>query len=213
MIRYFSYGAKEMDCLSKRCKKMGKVIAEVGLIRRRINPDPFAALVSSVISQQISGKGAATIQQRLLDKCGKATPCVIAALSPEEIQACGMSMRKATYIQGIAEAALNGSLDTSKLDRMTDQELIDSLIRLKGVGIWTAQMLMIFSLGRQDILSWLDLGIRKGLQILYNYPEVSREQFEKQRKKYSPYGSVASLYLWHLAGQAQTSKYSARQSR
>jgi DNA-3-methyladenine glycosylase II len=116
------------------------------------------------------------------------------------MQKCGMTLRKAGYIKGIGESVINGDIDFSSLNAMSDQKIIKTLTTLKGVGIWTVEMLMIFSLSRPDIVSFGDLAIRKGMMNLYNINELTKEKFLKHREVYSPYGSVASLYLWELSG-------------
>lgn len=110
-----------------------------------------------------------------------------------------MTLRKAEYIKGIASAALTGEVDFSKLHTLTDEEIIKKLSSLNGVGIWTAEMLLIFSLCRPDVVSYGDLAIRRGMMNLYGLKELPKEKFNRYRKKYSPYGSVASLYLWELS--------------
>ena len=107
------------------------------------------------------------------------------------------------YIQGIAREVASGALDLEALRHAPDEELIRELSALNGIGVWTAEMLMIFSLCRPDVLSWGDLGIRRGMALLYGDRELTRERFERRRKRYSPYGSVVSLYLWSLAGMEE----------
>ncbi|NMB12462.1 MAG: DNA-3-methyladenine glycosylase 2 family protein [Firmicutes bacterium] len=102
---------------------------------------------------------------------------------------------------GAANAALRGEIDFDTLHTLTDAEVVRSLTALRGVGVWTAEMILIFSLGRPDVVSHGDLGIRRGMVALYGLDEVTREQFAKYAERYSPYGTVASLYLWRLAGQ------------
>lgn len=198
---FFPYGQKEMEHLARRCPKMGELIARMGPLRRPVQPDPFHALLTSVLSQQISSKGAATVCARFQALAGDMTPERVAALSVQDIQGCGTSMRKAEYLKGIAEAALNGVIDFAALADMPDRDVVRRLSTLRGVGVWTAEMLLIFSLCRPDVVSWLDLGIRKGMMALYGKKTLSQRQFAAYRKRYSPFGSVASLYLWALAGQ------------
>ena len=107
-----------------------------------------------------------------------------------------MSHRKVEYIVGIAVAAVDGTIDFKALSKMNDKDVIDKLSSLRGVGVWTAEMLLIFSLQRPDVLSWGDLAIKKGLIKLYGLDSVSKKEFEEYRKLYSPYNTVASLYLW-----------------
>jgi len=195
----FVYGQKEIDYLKLKDKKLGAAINKIGMIKREITPDPFIALVSSVVSQQISKKAAETVWNRLVTLIGSITPERIARLELAEIQSCGMSERKAGYIKGIADSALTGRVDFNGLQTLSDQEIIKTLSSLHGVGVWTAEMLLIFSLSRPDVVSFKDLAICRGMMNLYGLKELPKEKFERYRKRYSPYGSVASLYLWALS--------------
>lgn len=198
---FFPYGQKEMEHLTRRCPKMGELIERMGPLQRQVQPDPFQALVTSVLSQQISSKGAATVCARFQDLTGDMTPERVAALPVQDIQGCGTSLRKAEYIKGIADAALNGVIDFAALADMPDADVVRRLSTLRGVGVWTAEMLLIFSLCRPDVVSWLDLGIRKGMMALYGKKTLTPRQFATYRRRYAPFGSVASFYLWALAGQ------------
>ena len=200
-MQIFEYGKKEIEHLKSRDQKLSALIDQVGLIRREIIPDPFVALISSIVSQQISNKAAETVWNRLLGLLGDISPERIAKASLEEIQACGMSMRKAGYIKGIADAALSGQVDFGALHRLPDEEVVGILSSLRGVGVWTAEMILIFSLCRPDVVSFRDLGIRRGMMKLYGLTELPKEKFEEYRRRYSPYGTVASLYLWELAAK------------
>ena len=196
--RYFEYGEKEIDHLRKRDKKLGAAIDRIGMIRRAVNPDLFAALAESVVGQQISSKAAQTVCGRLGALCGMDSGRM-RALSTEEIQACGMSMRKAGYLKSIAEAAASKAIDFAALHDKSDEEIARELTALKGVGQWTAEMLLIFSLARPDVVSYGDLAIRRGMMRLYRLGDLPKEKFARYAKRYSPYGSVASLYLWQIS--------------
>jgi DNA-3-methyladenine glycosylase II len=111
-----------------------------------------------------------------------------------------MSMRKAGYIKGLAERVASGELDLQALHALPDEEVCRSLIHIDGIGRWTAEMMMIFSMQRLDILSYGDLAIRKGLCVLHRHRKITPRLYEKYRRLYSPYASIASLYLWHIAG-------------
>ena len=198
-MQIFEYGHKEIDYLKRRDKKLGIAIEDIGMIKREITPDPFTALVSSVVSQQISKKAAETVWNRLYTKIGNITPGSIIQADTSEIQGCGMSERKARYIKGIAEAAVSGTIDFSTLHTLADGEIIQKVSSLHGVGVWTVEMLLIFSLCRPDVVSYKDLAICRGMMNLYCIKELSKEKFERYRKRYSPYGTVASLYLWALS--------------
>ena len=192
----FSYKPNELEALKKKDKKLAAAIDRIGLIQRPVNKDLFAALISSIVSQQISAKGAQTVETRLRELCGKITPGRIHAADIGDIQQCGMSMRKAGYIKSAAEAVHSGALDMEALRDMPDDEVIKRLIALPGIGVWTAEMLLIFSLERKDVLSFGDLAIRRGICRLYGHKSLDYERFLRYKKRYSPYGSIASLYLW-----------------
>lgn len=198
-MHVFEYGQKEIDYLKNKDKKLGSAIDRIGMIKREVTPDPFTALVSSIVSQQISSKAADTVWNRLEMLLGTITPESIAQEEVLGIQACGMSTRKAEYIKGAAEAALSGQVDFTALHKLSDEDIIIKLSSLHGVGVWTAEMLLIFSLCRPDVVSFKDLAICRGMMNLYGLKELPREKFERYRKRYSPYGSVASLYLWALS--------------
>ena len=195
---YFEYSEKELDYLRKKDKKLSAAIDRIGLIKRTVNTNLFAALIESVIGQQISNKSAATVCSRLNELCGMDADR-LNILTIEEIQSCGMSMRKAGYIKNIAEASVKGDIDFEGFASKNDSEVIDSLTSLKGVGVWTAEMLLIFSLMRPNIVSFGDLAIRRGMMRLYGHKELPKERFDRYAKRYAPYGSVASLYLWEIS--------------
>jgi len=196
--KHFKYGETEISHLRKKDKKLGAVIDHVGILTRPVNTDVFASLVESIISQQISAKAANTVCKRLYDMCEMRVER-LARLTIEEVQSCGMSMRKAEYVKGIADVAISKTVDFDALTKMSDDEIIKSLTAIKGIGIWTVEMLLIFSLMRPDVVSFGDLAIRRGMMRLYNLKELSKDRFERYAKRYSPYGSVASLYLWHIS--------------
>ncbi len=200
-MEIFKYGSKEIEYLKSKDKKLAAAIERIGSIERSIIADPFAALISSIVGQQISSKAAHTVWNRLLELLGAVTPQNIAAADIGVIQSCGMTLKKAGYIKGIAEAAISGQVDFSTLDALTDEEIIKKLSALNGVGVWTAEMLLIFSLCRPDVVSYKDLAICRGMMRLYGHKELTRERFDRYRKRYSPYGSVASLYLWALSAE------------
>ena len=197
----FNYGSVEIEHLKKKDKKLALAIDSIGPIEREVMPDLFTALIHSIVGQQIATKAAATVWGRLQAHCGEITPCNIAEANAAEIQQCGLSMRKTLYIKGVGEAALQNELNIHEFPALSDNEIIERLSALNGVGVWTAEMLLIFSLERPDVVSWGDLAIRRGMMSLYGLNKLTRTQFDRYRKRYSPYGSVASLYLWALAAR------------
>ena len=200
--RYFAYGDKEVAYLKARDPKMAAAIDAIGAVRREVHPDLFAALVNCIVGQQISTKAQATIWNRIVDAFGDVTPEAIAACSDDELQRFGISFRKASYIKGAAERVLSGTLDLDGLARLSDDEVCRRLSDLPGIGVWTAEMLMTFSMERPDIMSFGDLAIHRGLRMLHHHRRITPELFAKYRRRYSPYGTVASLYLWAIAGGA-----------
>lgn len=190
------YGEKELEYLSKKDRKLAALIERYGWLECELRGDLFSSVVHSIINQQISNKAADTVCRRLEEKFSAITPLTLDGATVEEIQKIGISMRKAGYIKGICAAALSGEIDFAALAETPDEEIIKRLTALKGVGIWTAEMLLIFSLGRKDVVSWGDYAIRKGMCLLYGHKELSPASFARYRKRYSPYGSIASLYLW-----------------
>jgi 3-methyladenine DNA glycosylase/8-oxoguanine DNA glycosylase len=200
-MEIFKYDEKEITYLKKKDKKLAAAIERIGLIEREVIPDLFTALINSIVGQQISAKAADTVWNRLLQLLGKITPETIEAASTEEIQKCGMSIRKANYIKNIGSSTINGDLNISELKLLTDEEVIKRLSAINGIGVWTAEMLMIFSMERPNVLSYGDLAIRRGIMKLYGLKELDKTKFERYKKRYSPYGSVASLYLWHISAE------------
>ena len=198
----FEYGDTEIRHLKERDKRLGAAIDAIGVIRREVHPDIFSALVNSIVGQQISTKAQTTIWRRIKNALVKVTPQSILACTEAELQSYGISFRKASYIRGAAERAADGRLDIAALRRKSDAEVCEELVRIDGIGVWTAEMLMLFSMRRPDILSYGDLAIHRGMRMLYRHKTVTRPLFEKYRRRYSPCGSVASLYLWAIAGGA-----------
>jgi len=198
----FQYGEKEVAYLKKADKTLGAAIEQIGFIERAIVKDLFASLIRSIIAQQISAKAAETISKRMLERFLDITPERINNASIEEIQQLGMSMRKAGYIKDVAAKIHSGEFNIEALSSKSDEDVCRQLSSLNGIGVWTAEMLMIFTMQRPDILSWDDLAIQRGLRMLYRHRKITKELFRKYKRRYSPYATVASLYLWAIAGGA-----------
>ena len=199
---YFAYGQTETDYLKAKDSRLAAVIDRLGHINRTVDTNLFSSVVHHIIGQQISTKAQATIWQRMQDALGTVTADSIAAAGVPLLQSLGMTFRKAEYITDFAEKVHTGAFDLDAVAHMRDADAIRALSSLKGIGVWTAEMILLFCLQRPDILSYDDLAIQRGLRMVYHHRAIDRRLFEKYRRRYSPYGSVASLYLWAVSGGA-----------
>ncbi len=202
MERYFRYGEREIAYLKGRDKRLAEVIDRVGMVRRPVVPDLFAALAHAIVGQQISTKAHETVWRRMTETLEGVTPEAVLRLPPEALQACGISFRKVGYIRSAARKIVSGAFDLGELSAMDDPAVCAKLSELEGIGVWTAEMLMLHSLQRPDVLSFGDFGVRRGLRMVYRHRRIDRVLFDRYRRRYSPYGSVASLYLWAVASGA-----------
>lgn len=198
----FAYGQTETDYLRGKDKRLGAVIDRIGPIEREVDTDLFSSVVHHIIGQQISTKAQATIWQRMREALGEVKAEYILAAGVPRLQSLGMTFRKAEYITDFAEKVQSGAFDLAAVEKMTDAEAIQALSTLKGIGVWTAEMLLLFGMQRPNIFSYDDLAIQRGLRMVYHHRKIDRRLFEKYRRRFSPYGSVASLYLWAVSGGA-----------
>lgn len=201
---HFVYGERELDHLRKRDKRLARVIDRVGPVRREVDPDLFSAVVHHIVGQQISTKALATVWGRFRGSLGTVNAVTVLGAGEEGLRALGLSGRKASYILDFSERVDEGSFDLDAVRAMDDADAVAALSSLKGVGVWTAEMILLFCLQRPDVFSYGDLAIHRGLRMVYRHREVGPERFERYRRRFSPYGSVASLYLWAVAGGAVT---------
>ncbi len=199
-VQYFAYGEKETEYLKAKDRKLGAVIDAVGHIDCLIDPDLFYSIVHQIVGQQISVKALDTIWERFVKKLGTIDAGTISGADTDCLKSLGISSRKAAYIKDFAAKVTDGSFDLEGLWALPDAEVIRRLISLKGVGVWTAEMTLLFGMHRPDVLSYDDIALRRGMCLLYHHKNVSRELFERYRRRYHPYGTVASLYLWAVAG-------------
>lgn len=194
----FPYGQKEVDALRLADPVLGEAMARLGMLNRPVHADLFCALLSAMVAQLISSKAADTIWRRLNERFSL-TPQALAGADPNEVQACGMTMLKARAICGVAERIAEGSFSLDALKTLSDADAAAALVTLPGVGPWTAEMVLLHGLARPDIISFGDAAIRRGMKKLYGLPSLSRAEFEQYRARYSPYASVASIYLWKIS--------------
>jgi len=202
-LRPTSPHRKAIEHLKRIDPVMADVIARVGrcTLEPRAEWTHFDALVRSIVYQQLSGKAAATIHGRVLALIGDgdAAPGKIIATSHDELRAAGLSNQKASYVRNLAEHALDGSLPVNSLHELTDDEIIAALTQVKGIGRWSAQMFLMFRLGRPDVLPDLDLGIQKGIQKAYRMRKLpTPKQVLARGAKWAPYRTIGSWYMWRI---------------
>jgi DNA-3-methyladenine glycosylase II len=170
-----------------------------GLGAARDRFDHFSMLVRAIVFQQLSTKAATTIHNRLLEGLpgGKATAACLGAVSEEQFRTAGISRQKAAYLRDLCERVSSGDLPLDALDAMADDEVIEALTRVKGIGRWTAEMFLIFRLQRPDVLPVGDLGIVNAIQKAYRLrKKPTPEKMRKLGEAWRPYRSVATWYLW-----------------
>ena len=199
---YFKYGEKETQYLKSKDKKLGEVIDEIGHVNREVDSDLFSSVVRQIIGQQISTKAHQTIWKRMNDELGEINADNILNAGVEKIQQFGITFRKVDYIIDFAKKIQSGQFDIEAIREKSDEEVITELCALKGIGVWTAEMIMLFCLQRPNVLSFGDLALVKGMRMVYHHKYIDKERFERYRKRFSPYCSVASLYFWEVAGGA-----------
>jgi DNA-3-methyladenine glycosylase II len=217
-VRYDS--ALALSALAAADPKLGSLIQRVGpfTLKLKSQHSPFEALLESIIYQQLHGKAAAAILKRLLTAFGELHPAPELLLqAPDDmLRACGLSAGKTKALRDLAAKTLDGTVPTlTAIRRMSDQEIIERLTAVRGVGTWTVQMLLIFRLGRPDVLPVTDYGVRKGFALTFLRLPKSKpfdasmlatiDQIERRAEKWRPWRSVASWYMWRacdLAGNA-----------
>jgi len=192
------------DELSASDETLARVIAAVGpcTMIPRTDGSHFDHLTRNIVYQQLSGAAAGTIHGRFIERCGNGqlpTPEQLLALDEATLRACGLSTAKVAAIRDLARHVSDNRLPLHDLEQMDDQSVIDALVPVRGIGVWTAQMFLMFRLGRPDVLPVLDLGVRKGAQRIYRLrklPEAAR--LEKVARAWRPWRSVASWYCWRV---------------
>ena len=199
---FFQYGEKEIEYLKQKDKKLAAVIDRIGKIERAVDTDLFSAVVHHIVGQQISTKAQATIWQRMNDALGVVNADNVLSAGVEGLQSLGMTFRKSEYISDFARKVKSGEFDLDAVWKKSDDEVIAELSALKGVGVWTAEMILLFCMQRPDVFSFGDLAILRGMRMVYHHRKIDRKLFEKYRRRLSPYCSVASLYFWAVAGGA-----------
>jgi DNA-3-methyladenine glycosylase II len=191
--------------LRKSDPVLSAIIQRVGDYGIQFREPDFETLVRSIVYQQLSGRVARVIMDRLVAAVGgEVTPVRILALRPGRMRKLGLSTHKTAYIRDLARHTRDGKLVFSELPELTDQQVIERLTQVKGIGVWTAQMFLMFALRRHDILPTGDLGVRNAIRKAFNLSELpTPAEMEEIARNWRPWCSVASWYLWRsLEGQA-----------
>jgi DNA-3-methyladenine glycosylase II len=177
---------------------LGRIIDSVGDYSLKKRNHHFAVLVESIVSQQLATRAAEAIFRRFKDLYPKfPTASDILATKKSKLRSVGLSSMKIEYIKDLAKKVDQGKIKTRTLSKMSDEEVISHLTQVKGIGRWTAEMFLIFSLGRQDVLPVHDLGLRKGVQMAFSLSELPEpNEVENLGKRWKPYRSIATWYLW-----------------
>ena len=196
--------------LSKRCKVMRRLIRTHGpcALVPEMNRSPFESLVSAVAHQQLNGTAAETILRRfraLFPRKRFPTATQLAGVTDDAMRACGFSWAKIAALRDIAAKTLDGTVPTSRAIRaMPDEEIIERLVQVRGVGRWTVEMLLIFKLGRPDVLPIDDFGVRNGYRIAFGLAEMPKpKELLALGERWRPHGTTAAWYLWRAADAAK----------
>ena len=195
------------ETMAELMERVGRIDLEKRLERRGEErpADAYGALLRAIVGQQLSTKAARTIYLRVVDIFDGTTPSPEQLLEADEedLRGAGLSGRKVEYVRDLARHVLSGELELDRLDELGDEQAIEEIVAVRGLGRWTAEMFLLFHLRRPDILSGGDLGIRKAIQIEYGLEEMpSPQEAERLGERWAPYRSLASLYLWESLAAA-----------
>ncbi|HEV2117978.1 MAG TPA: DNA-3-methyladenine glycosylase [Terriglobales bacterium] len=187
---------------------MAGIIERIGPFKMRYREPSFDAMARSIVFQQLHGKAAATIFERVRCACLNGsvrdgdgiTPASILALSEEQMRACGLSRQKLSYLRDLAQRTASGEIDFARLPDMSDEDVIEHLTRVKGIGVWSAQMFLIFALRRPNVMPTADYGINFAIKKAYRKRQMPKpKQILKIARPWQPYCSVACWYLWRYS--------------
>jgi DNA-3-methyladenine glycosylase II len=189
---------KAINHLKKADPVIAEIIERVGPFRLQKRPATFWALARAIVFQQLNGKAATTIWNRLEEAAGgEVTPASILALSEQQMRACGLSKQKLSYVRDLATRTLAREIDFDNIHEWTDDEVIEHLTRVKGIGEWTAHMFLMFALRRPNILPVGDFGVRSAMRKAYGMKVMPKPvTMRRIAKQWHPFCSAASWYMW-----------------
>ena len=192
------YITRALNALAKRDDDLRAALSAYGKPKPRNRPEGFETFVNTVVAQQISTHAANAIMGRVRKRLPRLTPRTLMKVSDEDLRAAGLSFRKIEYLRGLAEAELSGRLGIKRLGELNDEEAIDRIVQLRGFGRWSAEIYLMFSLGRRDIFPADDLALQVALGRLKSLDKrPTAKEARALTEPWAPYRSAASLFLWH----------------
>lgn len=191
-----NYDTKEMQYISDKHPVMKTLVEHYGMLQMGKVKDIYTSLVLHIISQMLANSVSETLIKRFINLVGEITPENVLRVGKEAIRECGISLKKAEYILELSNSVVEGGYDFSGLESMSDDEAVKHLMQIKGVGKWTAEMIVEFTMGRLNIFSYDDVALQNGIKKAHGFKTLSKMRFERLRKLYAPYCSVASVYYY-----------------
>ncbi|NPV88400.1 DNA-3-methyladenine glycosylase 2 family protein [Coprothermobacteraceae bacterium] len=183
--------------VARRDERFLELVQTLGTVQVQLEPNYFVALAQAIAGQQLSMKAADAIWRKIVNALGVVEPQRVLHCSEECLRQVGLSRSKVGYLKDLAHRVLTGELDLASIGDLDDEQVIAELTKVKGIGRWTAEMFLIFSLGRMDVFSVQDFGLRKAIKWLHDLPEIPAKSFlVPYSEKFKPYRTVLSLYLW-----------------
>lgn len=197
--KVYHHDADYIAYLLEKDPKLEKLFQSKKEIVVHIEDDYFISLANTIIAQQLSAKVAGILTQRFIQFFNEnPTPEAVLNTDDDALRQLGLSYQKIKYMKSLSEAFLTKAVHFDHVSEMSDNEVIEMLIQVKGIGVWSAQMFLIFSLGREDVFSVLDLGLRNAVKNIYDNPDLTPKEIELASERWSPYRSIVSHFLWHV---------------
>ncbi|MBN2268447.1 MAG: hypothetical protein V3569_03620 [Acholeplasmataceae bacterium] len=195
----YENASKKCQLLIENDPKLKHLFDQVKSVTVKIDDDYYQSLLFTILSQQLSSKVATVIINRFINYYeGNPLPEKIIMTEDEALRKIGLSYQKISYVKSLSQHLLDKTVDFNQIEVMTNQEIKDMLIKVKGIGPWSIDMFLMFSLGREDVFSSLDLGLRNAVKKLYQNENLSQKEIEEMSLKWKPYRSIVSHYLWHM---------------
>jgi len=198
----------ESNYIKAKDEKLGKLIDYIGDYTIELKGDYFESLARSIVGQQLSVKAAQTIWIRLYSLCENMTPDTIIDLDEESLRSVGISKTKVKYLKNLSQAVIDKVIDLDNMDNLDEDTIIKQLTSVKGIGKWTAEMFLIFTLGKIDIFSIGDLGLKRAMNWIYSEgDDLSNSEIIEITSKWKPYKTIGSLYLWEVLNREINIEY------